>query len=97
VVITPPYQELRYLIVSDHKENLLRRYYNKTCEYPNEAMVKTMLSGSGKVVEVLDWKKDLASETKLRHEAVNDIKRLSFVMALIFVMMEDLMLMEVHE
>nr|GEX98060.1 hypothetical protein [Tanacetum cinerariifolium] len=74
------------------KEILLRRYYNKTCEYPNEAMVEIMLSRSGKVVEVLDWKKDLASETKQRHEAVNDIKR-----ALIFVMMEGLMLMEVRE
>ncbi|PWA73879.1 Syntaxin, N-terminal [Artemisia annua] len=69
------FQELRDKIVSDHKEYLKRRYYNETGEYPSEAMVETMVSGSGKVFEVLDGKRDLVLETKERHEAVNDIKR----------------------
>ncbi|PWA34224.1 Syntaxin, N-terminal [Artemisia annua] len=66
VVITSLYPALRDKIVSDHKKNLKRSYYNEMGEYPSEAMVENMLSGSGK---------DLVLETKERHEVVNDIKR----------------------
>ncbi|GKB27175.1 reverse transcriptase domain-containing protein [Tanacetum coccineum] len=45
------------------------------CEYLSEAMVDTMLSGTRKVIEVLDRKKDLVLDAKERNEVVNDIKR----------------------
>ncbi|GJV01422.1 syntaxin [Tanacetum coccineum] len=69
------FQELRDKIVLDHKKNLKRWYYNDTGEYLSEALVDTMLSGTRKVFEVLDRKKNLVLDTKERHEVVNDIKR----------------------
>ncbi|KVI02852.1 syntaxin-112 [Cynara cardunculus var. scolymus] len=66
------FQDLRNKIVSDHKEYLKKRYYNETGEYPDEATIGTMVSGSGKVFE---GKKDLVLENKERHEAVMDIKK----------------------
>ncbi|KAI3665450.1 hypothetical protein L6452_44077 [Arctium lappa] len=66
------FQDLRNKIASDHKEYLKKRYYNETGEYPDEAMIETMVSGSGKVFE---GKKYSVLENKERHEAVMDIKR----------------------
>lgn len=69
------FQDLRDKIVADHKDYLKRRYYNETGEYPSEEMIETMVSGSGKVFEMVEGKMDLVMENRERHEAVMDLKK----------------------
>ncbi|KAK1439155.1 hypothetical protein QVD17_04970 [Tagetes erecta] len=69
------FQDLRDKIVADHKDYLKRRYFNETGEYPSEEMIETMVSGSGKVFEMVEGKMDLVMENRERHEAVMDLKK----------------------
>ncbi|XP_020216095.1 syntaxin-112 isoform X1 [Cajanus cajan] len=68
------FQSLRDKILSDHKEDLKRRYYTATGEVPSEEDMEKMVSGSLKV-EFLAGKTDADLGTQVRHEAVMDIQR----------------------
>ena len=68
------FQSLRDKIISDHKEDLKRRYYTATGEVPSEEVMEKMISGSLKV-EFLAGKTDADMGTQVRHEAVMDIQR----------------------
>ncbi|WVZ12855.1 hypothetical protein V8G54_017385 [Vigna mungo] len=68
------FQSLRDQILSDHKEDLKRRYYTATGEVPTEEVMEKMVSGSLKV-EFLAGKTDAELDTQVRHEAVMDIQR----------------------
>ncbi|KAK8471781.1 hypothetical protein PHAVU_002G032100 [Phaseolus vulgaris] len=68
------FQSLRDQILSDHKEDLKRRYYTATGEVPSEEVMEKMVSGSLKV-EFLAGKTDAELDTQVRHEAVMDIQR----------------------
>ncbi|KAA8547380.1 hypothetical protein F0562_003756 [Nyssa sinensis] len=65
---------LRERILSDHKENLRRRYYNATGEFPSEEVIEKMVAGSVKL-EIFEGKMQVNLENKERHEAVMDIQR----------------------
>ncbi|KAK9074764.1 hypothetical protein SSX86_003082 [Deinandra increscens subsp. villosa] len=69
------FQDLRDKIVSDHKEYLKRGYFNETGEYPSDEMMEKMVSGNGKVFEMVEGKMDLVMENKERHEAMMDLKK----------------------
>ncbi|XP_050383283.1 syntaxin-112-like isoform X1 [Argentina anserina] len=68
------FQSLREKILSDHKEDLKRRYYRAVGEMPTEEELEKMISGSGKVV-IFEGKSELEMGNKVRHEAVMDIQR----------------------
>ncbi|XP_054823924.1 syntaxin-112 [Prosopis cineraria] len=68
------FQSLRNKILSDHKEDLKRRYYTATGEIPSDEMVQKMVSGSVKV-EFFKTEADMTAETQVRHQAVMDIQR----------------------
>ncbi|KAJ1408867.1 Target SNARE coiled-coil-like proteiny domain [Sesbania bispinosa] len=68
------FQSLRNKIVSDHKEDLKRRYYTVTGEVPSDDVMEKMISGSLKV-EFLAGKTEADMGTQVRHEAVMDIQR----------------------
>ncbi|KAL2348533.1 hypothetical protein Fmac_002533 [Flemingia macrophylla] len=68
------FQSLRDKILSDHKEDLKRRYYTATGEVPSEEDMEKMVTGSLKV-EFLAGKTDADLGTQVRHEAVMDIQR----------------------
>ncbi|XP_062000701.1 syntaxin-112-like isoform X2 [Rosa rugosa] len=68
------FQSLREKIVSDHKEDLKRRYYSAVGEMPTEEELEKMVSGSGKV-KIFEGKSELEIGNKVRHEAVMDIQR----------------------
>ncbi|KAM1047851.1 hypothetical protein ACFX1X_027389 [Malus domestica] len=68
------FQSLREKIVSDHKEDLKRRYYNATGDLPSDEMIEKIISGSLKV-ELFEGKTELDIGNKVRHEAVMDIQR----------------------
>nr|QCQ83135.1 putative syntaxin 112 [Ambrosia artemisiifolia] len=69
------FQGLRDKIVSDHKDYLKRRYFNETGEHPSDETVEKMVSGSGKVFEMVDGKREMVMENQERHEAVKDLQR----------------------
>ncbi|KAM0057506.1 putative target SNARE coiled-coil domain, syntaxin domain-containing protein [Helianthus debilis subsp. tardiflorus] len=69
------FQDLRDKIVADHKDYLKKRYFNETGEYPSDEMVETMVSGNGKLFEMVDGKRDMVMENQERHEAVMDLKK----------------------
>lgn len=73
-VMMNDFQSLRDQILSDHKEDLKRRYYTATGEVPTEEVMEKMVSGSLKV-EFLAGKTDAELDTQVRHEAVMDIQR----------------------
>jgi syntaxin 1B/2/3 len=68
------FQSLREKIVSDHKEDLKRRYYSAVGEMPTEEELEKMIFGSGRV-EIFEGKTELDVGNKVRHEAVMDIQR----------------------
>ncbi|TQD90808.1 hypothetical protein C1H46_023648 [Malus baccata] len=68
------FQSLREKIVSDHKEDLKRRYYSATGDLPSDDMIEKIISGSLKV-ELFEGKTELDIGNKVRHEAVMDIQR----------------------
>ncbi|KAB2618067.1 syntaxin-112-like [Pyrus ussuriensis x Pyrus communis] len=68
------FQYLREKIVSDHKEDLKRRYYSATGDLPSDEMIEKIISGSLKV-ELFEGKTELDMGNKVRHEAVMDIQR----------------------
>nr|XP_011471038.1 PREDICTED: syntaxin-112 [Fragaria vesca subsp. vesca] len=68
------FQSLREKILSDHKEDLKRRYYSAVGEMPTEEELEKMISGSGKIA-MFEGKSELEIENKVRHEAVMDIQR----------------------
>lgn len=68
------FQSLRDKIVSNHKEDLKRRYYTVTGEVPSDEVMDKMVSGSLKV-EFLAGKTEADMGTQVRHEAVMDIQR----------------------
>jgi len=68
------FQSLRDKILSEHKEDLKRRYYTTTGEVPTEEVMEKMVSGSLKV-EFLAGKTDADLGTQVRHEALMDIQR----------------------
>ncbi|XVF62054.1 hypothetical protein PTKIN_Ptkin08bG0186400 [Pterospermum kingtungense] len=68
------FQALREKILSDHKEDLKRRYYNATGELPSEDVHEKVVSGGGKV-QLFEEKLEMDSRCKERHEAVIDIQR----------------------
>lgn len=68
------FQSLRDKILSDHKEDLKRRYYTATGEVPSEEVMEKMISGSLKV-EFLAGKTEADTGSQVRHEAVMDIQR----------------------
>ncbi|XP_068325825.1 syntaxin-112-like [Pyrus communis] len=68
------FQYLREKIVSDHKEDLKRRYYSATGDLPSDEMTEKIISGSLKV-ELFEGKTELDMGNKVRHEAVMDIQR----------------------
>lgn len=68
------FQYLREKIMSDHKEDLRRRYYYLMGEIPSEELIDKMVSGSIKV-ELFEGKTELDLGNKARHEAVMDIQR----------------------
>ncbi|XP_050128060.1 syntaxin-112-like [Malus sylvestris] len=67
------FQYLREKIVSDHKEDLKRRYYSATGDLPSDEMIEKIISGSLKV-ELFEGKTELDMGNKVRHEAVIDIQ-----------------------
>ncbi|MED6145909.1 hypothetical protein PIB30_029507 [Stylosanthes scabra] len=73
-IIKARLESLRDKILSDHKEDLKRRYYSATGEVPSEEVMDKMISGSLKV-EFLAGKTDADMGTQVRHEAVMDIQR----------------------
>ena len=68
------FQYLREKIVSDHKEDLKRRYYSGTGDLPYDEMIEKMISRSLKV-ELFEGKTELDMGNKARHEAVMDVQR----------------------
>ncbi|OMO56939.1 hypothetical protein CCACVL1_26153 [Corchorus capsularis] len=69
------FQGLREKILSDHKEDLKRRYYNATGEFPTEEVIEKMVSGSGDKVQLFAEKVGMDLRSKERHEAVRDLQR----------------------
>ncbi|XP_041001278.1 syntaxin-112 [Juglans microcarpa x Juglans regia] len=68
------FQSLRENILSDHKEDLKRRYYTATGELPSEEVIEKMVSGAVKV-QLFEGKTETNLRSKERHEAVMDIQR----------------------
>ncbi|CAL0331877.1 unnamed protein product [Lupinus luteus] len=68
------FHSLRDKILSEHKEDLKRRYYTATGELPSEEAMEKMISWSLKV-EFLAGKTEADMGTQVRHEAVMDIQR----------------------
>ncbi|KAI9089221.1 hypothetical protein K1719_029500 [Acacia pycnantha] len=68
------FQSLRNKILSDHKEDLKRRYYTSTGEIPSDEIVEKMVSGSVNV-DFFKTDSDMTAETQIRHQAVMDIQR----------------------
>ncbi|XVE87320.1 hypothetical protein DITRI_Ditri18aG0108100 [Diplodiscus trichospermus] len=68
------FQALRGKILSDHKEDLKRRYYNATGELPSEDVLEKVISGSEKVQSFAE-KVEMDLRSKERHEAVMDIQK----------------------
>jgi syntaxin 1B/2/3 len=68
------FQSLREKILSDHKEDLKRRYYTATGEVPSEEVIEKMVSGAVKV-QLFEGKTEVDLRSKERHEAVVDIRR----------------------
>ncbi|XP_022751396.1 syntaxin-112-like [Durio zibethinus] len=68
------FQALREKIVSDHKEDLKRRYYNATGELPSEDVLEKVVSG-GEKVQLFSEKVEMDLRSKERYEAVMDIQR----------------------
>lgn len=69
------FQSLRDKIVSDHKDDLKRRYYTVTGEVPSDEVMEKMISGSLKVEFLAGKTDDADMGTQVRHEAVMDIQR----------------------
>ncbi|KAL5557316.1 hypothetical protein UlMin_039552 [Ulmus minor] len=68
------FQALREKILSDHKEELRRKYYVKTGELPSDESIEKMASGAMKV-EFLEGTTDEDMGNKAKHETVMDIQR----------------------
>ncbi|KAG2720098.1 hypothetical protein I3760_02G020100 [Carya illinoinensis] len=68
------FQSLRENILSDHKEDLKRRYYTATGELPSEEVIEKMVSGAVKV-QLFEEKTETNLRSKERHEVVMDIQR----------------------
>lgn len=68
------FQSLREKILSDHKEDLKRRYYTATGEVPSEEVIEKMVSGAVKV-QLFEGKTEVDLRSKERHEAMVDIRR----------------------
>ena len=68
------FQSLRERILSDHKENMKRRYYSATGEVPSEEVIEKIVSGSVKI-DMFEGKKEVNLENRERHEAVMEIQR----------------------
>ena len=68
------FQSLREKILSDHKEDLKRRYYTATGEVPSEEVIEKMVSGAVKV-QLFEGKTEVDLRSKERHEAAMDIRR----------------------
>jgi len=66
--------KLREMILSDHKDDLKRRYYTATGEVPSEEVIEKMVSGAVKV-QLFEGKTEVDLRSKERHEAVVDIRR----------------------
>ncbi|TKY60278.1 syntaxin 1B/2/3 [Spatholobus suberectus] len=66
-------QSLRDKVLSDHKDDLKKRFYTATGEVPSEEVTEKLISGSLKV-EFMAGKTDNA-DLGVRHEAVMDIQR----------------------
>lgn len=66
------FQSLREQILSDHKEDLKRRYYTATGEVPSQEVIDKMISGSVKV-QLFEGNTELDLRSKERHEALMDI------------------------
>ncbi|MED6181177.1 hypothetical protein PIB30_017152 [Stylosanthes scabra] len=62
------FQSLRDKILSDHKEDLKRRYYSATGEVPSEEVMDKMISGSLKV-EFLAGKTDADMGTQMKKKS----------------------------
>lgn len=69
------FQSLREKIVSDHKEDLKRRYYNATGEKPCEEIIEKMMVSGGEKVELLEGKTEVDLRNEEKHEAVMDLER----------------------
>ncbi|KAA3475662.1 syntaxin-112 [Gossypium australe] len=69
------FQALREKILSDHKEDLKRRYYTATGEFPTEDMLEKAVSGSENDRFSLKETVEMDLKNKERHEAVMDIQR----------------------
>ncbi|KAI4327617.1 hypothetical protein L6164_020056 [Bauhinia variegata] len=68
------FQSLRDKALSDHKEDLKRRYYSAIGEVPSEEMMEKMISGSLKI-ESIAGKAEADMDTQLRNEAVRNLQR----------------------
>ncbi|XP_075655216.1 syntaxin-112-like [Castanea sativa] len=68
------FQSLREQILSDHKEDLKRRYYTATGEVPSQEVIDKMISGSVKI-QLFEANTELDLRSKERHEALMDIQR----------------------
>ncbi|XVF17921.1 hypothetical protein REPUB_Repub10bG0166400 [Reevesia pubescens] len=68
------FQGLREKILSDHKEDLKKRYYNATGELPSEDVLEKVVSG-GEKVQLFAENMEMDLRSKERHEAVMDIQR----------------------
>ncbi|PPD69798.1 hypothetical protein GOBAR_DD33325 [Gossypium barbadense] len=69
------FQALREKILSDHKEDLKRRYFTVTGEFPTEDMLEKAVSGSENDRFSLKETVEMDLKNKERHEAVMDIQR----------------------
>ncbi|GMH24577.1 hypothetical protein Nepgr_026420 [Nepenthes gracilis] len=65
----------REKILSDHKEELKRKYFNATGEVPGEETVEKMVSGSLKLEMIEGKRRESDQEIRERHEAAMDIQR----------------------
>ncbi|GMY11478.1 syntaxin-112-like [Fagus crenata] len=68
------FQSLREKIVTDHKEDLKRRYYTATGEVPSQEVIDKMISGSVKV-QLFEGNTEVDVRSKERHEALMDIQK----------------------
>lgn len=69
------FQSLRNKILSDHKEDLKRRFYTATGDIPSDDVMDKMVSGSLKVEIFKTQDDEMMKGTQARHEAVMDIQR----------------------
>ncbi|CAH9119113.1 unnamed protein product [Cuscuta epithymum] len=65
---------LRRKVVLGYKEDLRRRYYNATGEFPSEEVIEKMVLGR-EDVQIFETKVEMKEESKERHEGVMDIQR----------------------